>query len=74
MPIATDGMDVIHVYPLVDQKDHETDGNRCWCVPEYEIRQDRMLVLHCDADHRAQWQSAVAESVSAVIQNAPTQM
>ena len=29
-------LEVVHVYPLNDLRDHIVEGRDCWCHPEYD--------------------------------------
>ena len=60
MLMDNEGVDIVHVYPTHDQKDHDLSGRHCWCLPEYDIRFDRICVYHNDADSRAVWQMPVS--------------
>jgi len=50
---------MIHVSPINDLREHETDGTMCWCGPYVEWTDPETgeayaeaLVLHHAADHR----------------------
>jgi len=44
----------LHVYPLDDLRQHETDGEDCWCEPsyQYEIGWLDHILIHNSADGR----------------------
>lgn len=48
----------VHVYPVRDLREHDTDGNTCWCEPRRErivLDDDSLggwLVTHHAADGR----------------------
>lgn len=40
---------VVHVWPTLDTREHETDGDACWCDPDFEVYPNaRFLVSHRD--------------------------
>lgn len=49
-----------HVYPVADEREHETEGNSCWCDPVVEwldpvtnqAYEDGPLVVHNASDFR----------------------
>jgi hypothetical protein len=44
---------MIHVYPLNDEREHETgDTTTCWCDPKLDIDNPEMIVIHNSADGR----------------------
>lgn len=48
-----DGLNVYHVYPLNDFREHDTSGVKCWCNPtidEYEV------VIHNSMDRREEYE------------------
>lgn len=42
----------IHVYPINDEREHETTGTMCWCEPTLDIESGGMIILHNAADCR----------------------
>ncbi len=47
-------MSIIHTYPLDDWKEHETDGDDCWCNPR--IEEDGKLIVHNSMDERESYE------------------
>lgn len=43
----------VHVYPLNDFRDHETEGTTCWCKPEI----DEETVVHNSMDRREEYEN-----------------
>lgn len=50
---------MIHVYPMNDEKEHDTESTMCWCQPRVEwVDQDSgeaysgAMVIHNSADGR----------------------
>ena len=49
---ANGGLEVYHVYPLNDLREHNTDGAECWCNPQYE----NDLLIHNSMDERESYE------------------
>lgn len=45
-------LNVSHVYPLNDLKEHDTDGAACWCNPTH----DGDVVVHNSMDRREEYE------------------
>lgn len=43
---------MIHVYPLNDELEHDTDTTMCWCDPFLDTKQQELIVVHHAADCR----------------------
>lgn len=43
---------MIHIYPLNDIEEHETDNTSCWCVPEIKEQHGQIIVIHNAFDGR----------------------
>ena len=50
---------MIHVFPIGDEREHETESTMCWCGPHVEWNDPETgetyaeaLVIHHAADHR----------------------
>lgn len=41
---------VRHVYPINDLREHQTEGESCWCQPR--IEEDGKLIIHNALDQR----------------------
>lgn len=41
---------MIHVYPLNDKREHDTNGTVCWCEPVVDWDLPEALVVHNSAD------------------------
>lgn len=49
-----------HIYPLNDLKEHETNGENCWCEPtEEEIANNGLLIIHNSADGRELYEQGI---------------
>jgi hypothetical protein len=42
---------IMHVVPISDLRDHDTDGDGCWCGPRHDLDAGHVLVHHA-ADRR----------------------
>lgn len=42
----------IHVYPLNDEREHDTTGTICWCDPTLDTASGGMIIIHNSADMR----------------------
>ena len=48
----------IHVYPLDDLREHDTDGDECWCCPDYDTADDGdLIVVHTALDRREEFET-----------------
>jgi hypothetical protein len=48
----------IHVYPLGDLREHETDGEGCWCRPAFDYSDDGdLIVIHNALDRREEFET-----------------
>lgn len=45
-------MEVFHVYPVNDLKEHLTDGDSCHCDPETRVVENGILIVHNSYDGR----------------------
>jgi len=50
-------LEVVHVYPLNDLRDHIVEGRDCWCHPEYDEEHD--LLIHNSLDGREKYETGV---------------
>ena len=48
-------MSVYHVYPTNDLREHETDGDSCWCCPVPDEEFPNVLV-HNSMDRREEYE------------------
>ena len=48
-------LEVVHVYPLNDLRDHIVEGRDCWCHPEYDEEHD--LLIHNSLDGREKYET-----------------
>lgn len=46
------GIEVYHVYPLNDLREHNTDGAECWCNPQH----DGDMIIHNSMDCREEFE------------------
>ncbi len=44
----------VHVYPVDDSREHQVDGDACWCEPSYEYEMGWLdhVLIHNSADGR----------------------
>ncbi len=47
-------MNKIHTYPLNDLREHQTDGDDCWCNPR--IEEDGAHIIHNSMDERESYE------------------
>lgn len=45
-------MKILHVYPLEDLREHNTDSKKCWCNPKLENCEGSIIVTHNSLDGR----------------------
>ena len=45
-----DEIKVVHICPDHDTLDHDLSGRTCWCHPTFDIRWDKIVVLHSRTD------------------------
>lgn len=43
---------MVHVYPLRDKRQHDTEGTMCWCEPVLDWTLPEALVVHNSLDGR----------------------
>jgi hypothetical protein len=44
---------MIHVYPLKDEREHDTgDTTTCWCEPKLDTEGPELIVIHNSMDGR----------------------
>jgi len=48
-------LEVVHVYPLNDLRDHIIEGRDCWCHPEYDEEHD--VLIHNSLDGREKYET-----------------
>ena len=53
--LVDDLLEVVHVYPLNDLRDHIVEGRDCWCHPEYDEEHD--LLIHNSLDGREKYET-----------------
>ena len=51
-------VEIYHVYPLDDLKEHE-ETRDCWCCPGVEEYDDRILIVHNSLDRWEEYEDAV---------------
>lgn len=44
----------LHVYPIADLREHEIEGEQCWCDPM--IEDDGNLIIHYSMDERESYE------------------
>jgi hypothetical protein len=49
--------DRIHVYPVGDLREHETEGPECWCKPAITHDDGGEIVAHNALDQREKYES-----------------
>ncbi len=58
--------DDVHVYPLADLREHDTDTRGCWCGPRLDVCPGAAcVVIHNSADGREITERAVADASGA---------
>ena len=48
-------LEVVHVYPLNDLRDHIVEGRDCWCHPEYD--EEHNVLIHNSLDGREKYET-----------------
>ena len=43
---------MLHVYPIDDIEEHNTDDTACWCVPEITEQYGQIIIIHNAFDGR----------------------
>lgn len=43
---------MIHVFPVRDEREHDTEGTTCWCCPKVDWTGAEALCVHNSADGR----------------------
>lgn len=46
------GLEVYHIYPIGDLREHNTDGADCWCSPQHEGD----MIVHNSMDRREEYE------------------
>ncbi len=48
-------MDWMHIYPVNDVRDHETEGKPCWCAPT--VDEEEGVIIHNAMDGREAYET-----------------
>jgi len=43
---------MLHVYPIDDIEEYNTDDTTCWCVPEITEQYEQIIIIHNAFDGR----------------------
>lgn len=46
----------IHVVPVNDLREHETDGKKCWCKPRLSTENEN-IIIHNSMDRREEYEN-----------------
>lgn len=49
-------MNIQHVYPVNDLREHKTDGKPCWCNPRIEKEFGGTIIVHNSMDRREEYE------------------
>jgi len=60
---------ILHVYPLNDLMEHETDGKPCPCEPRYVEEANGIMVIHNSCDGREKHERQTGEELVKKVQS-----
>lgn len=49
-------MDINHIYPTEDLREHDLIGADCWCHPYTEVMNSELIVIHNSMDDRESYE------------------